>query len=153
ERMRLSLGEPIVIENVVGAGGTIGTGRVARAPSDGYTLVVANSGTHVGNGAMYTLQYDVVKDFAPIGMIARETPIIVAKKTMQANSLRELISWLKANPDKALQATAGIGTPPHLYGILFQKVTGTRMPFVPYRGGAPAMQDLMAGQVDIEIDS
>jgi tripartite-type tricarboxylate transporter receptor subunit TctC len=153
ERMRVALGQPLVIENVASAGGNIGVGRVARALPDGYTLVIGNSGTHVVNGAMYTLQYDLVKDFEPISLTARETPIIVARKGMPARDLNELIGWLKANPNKALQATAGVGTPPHLAGILFQSVTNTRLLFVPYRGAAPAMQDLMAGQVDIDIDS
>jgi tripartite-type tricarboxylate transporter receptor subunit TctC len=153
EGMRSPLGQPVMVENVAGAGGTVGAGRVARAAPDGYTLVAGNSGTHVVNGAMYALQYDLVKDFEPIALTARETPIIVAKKAMPAESLNELIAWLRANPNKAFQATAGVGTPPHLSGILFQRITDTRMPFVPYRGAAPAMQDLVAGQVDIEIDS
>jgi tripartite-type tricarboxylate transporter receptor subunit TctC len=102
---------------------------------------------------MYALQYDLVKDFQPIALTARETPIIVARKTLPAKNLNELIAWLRANRAKASQATAGVGTPPHLYGILFQKIIDTQLTFVPYRGGAPAMQDLAAGQVDIDIES
>ena len=145
ERMRVTLGQPIVVENLAGAGGSIGVGRVARALPDGYTLVAGNFGTNVVNGAMYSLQYDPLNDFTPISLIAHETPIIVAKKSMPARDLNELIEWLRANPNKASQATAGVGTPPHLAGILFQSVTGTHLPFVPYRGSAPAVQDLMAG--------
>jgi tripartite-type tricarboxylate transporter receptor subunit TctC len=153
ERMRVILGQALVVENVAGAGGSIGVGRAARALPDGYTLVIGNSGTHVVNGAMYTLSYDLVNDFKPVALIARETPIIVARKSMPARDLSELIAWLKANPNKASEATAGVGSPPHLAGIMFQKVTETQLQFVPYRGGAPAIQDLMAGQVDIDIDS
>ena len=153
ERMRVSLGQPLVVENVAGAGGSIGVARAARALPDGYTLVIGNSGTHVVNGAMYALSYDLVNDFKPVALIARETPIIVARKTMLASDLSELIAWLKANPNKASEATAGVGSPPHLAGIMFQKITETQLQFVPYRGSAPAIQDLMAGQVDIDIDS
>jgi tripartite-type tricarboxylate transporter receptor subunit TctC len=153
ERMRLSLGQTVVVENAPGAGGTIGVGRAARAAPDGYTLVVGLWSTHVANGAIYALAYDLVKGFEPIALTAREQLIIVARKTMPANDLNELIGWLKANPNKASQATGGIGTPPHIAGVLFQNLTDTRLQFVPYRGSAPAMQDLMAGQVDIEIDS
>jgi tripartite-type tricarboxylate transporter receptor subunit TctC len=153
ERMRLSLGQTVVVENAPGAGGTIGVGRAARATPDGYTLVVGLWSTHVANGAIYALAYDLVTGFEPIALTAREELIIVARKTMPANDLNELIGWLKANPSKASQATGGIGTPPHIAGVLFQNLTDTRLQFVPYRGSAPAMQDLMAGQVDIEIDS
>jgi tripartite-type tricarboxylate transporter receptor subunit TctC len=153
ERMRLSLGQTVVIENTPGAGGTIGVGRAARATPDGYTLVVGLWSTHVANGAIYALQYDLMKDFEPISLTGRESLIIVARKTMPANNLNELVGWLKANPNKVSQATGGVGTPPHIAGVLFQKITDTHLQFVPYRGSAPAMQDLMAGQVDIEIDS
>jgi len=152
EGMRASLGQPVIIENVAGAGGNIGVGRVARAVADGYTLVAANSGTHVFNGAMYTLQYDVSKDFEPIALAARESLIVVGRKSLPAKDLNELLAWIKANPN-ATQATAGVGTPPHLGGILFQSISGARAQFVPYRGAAPAMQDLLAEQVDFDITS
>jgi tripartite-type tricarboxylate transporter receptor subunit TctC len=153
EHMRASLGQPVIVENVSGAGGSIGTGRVARALPDGYTIVMGHTGTHAVNGAIYTLDYDVVNDFEPIALAARESLLIVAKKTMPANDLRELIDWLKAHPNQATEATAGVGTPPHIAGVLFQRITGTQLQFVPYRGAAPAMQDLIAGRVDVDIDS
>jgi tripartite-type tricarboxylate transporter receptor subunit TctC len=152
EGMRTSLGQAVIIENIAGAGGNIGVGKVARSAPDGYTLIAANSGTHVFNGAMYTLQYDLVNDFEPIALAAREALIVVGRKSLPANDLTGLIAWLKANP-AANQATAGVGTPPHLGGILFQQLTGARAQFVPYRGAAPAMQDLIAEQVDFDITS
>ena len=151
ERMRASLGQPIVIENVTGAGGSIGTGRVARAVPDGYTLVIGIWTTHVVNGAIYTLQYDVLNDFEPIALLANNPQVIVAKKSMPANDLKGLIAWLKANPDKASAGTAGVGSPQHVLGIFFQSATGTRFQFVHYRGGGPATQDLVAGQIDIIV--
>ena len=110
ERMRVSLGQPVIIENVTGASGSIGTGRVARAAGDGYTLVLGNLATHVINGAMLALRYDVVNDFAPVSLLSTNTPVIVAKKTMPANNLNELVAWLKANPDKATFGTGGAGS-------------------------------------------
>jgi tripartite-type tricarboxylate transporter receptor subunit TctC len=151
-RMRISLGQPVIIENVTGANGSIGVGRAVRAAPDGYTIVIGSWTTHVVNGAVYTLQYDVLNDFEPIALLASNPEMIVAKSGMPANNLRDLISWLKANPDKASQGTAGIGSTPHLGGVLFQRETGTRFQFVPYRGGGPATQDLLAGQIDIGID-
>jgi tripartite-type tricarboxylate transporter receptor subunit TctC len=151
ERMRASLGQPVVIENVTGAGGSIGTGRVARAAPDGYTLVIGIWSTHVVNGAIYALQYDVLNDFEPIALLANNSQLIVAKKSMPANDLKSLIAWLKANPDKASAGTAGVGSPQHVLGIFFQNTTGTRFQFVHYRGGSPATQDLVAGQIDIII--
>jgi tripartite-type tricarboxylate transporter receptor subunit TctC len=152
EGMRVSLRQPIIIENVTGAGGTIGVGRVARAVPDGYTLSVGFLGTHVLNGAIYTLQYDVLRDFEPVALLASNPQLIVAKSATPAKSLNELIAWLKANPGKALQGTAGVGSPAHVSGAYFQKETGTRFQFVPYRGAAPAMQDLIAGQIDLMFD-
>jgi len=145
ERMRASLGQPIVVENVSGANGSIGTGRVARAAGDGYTLVLGAWNTHVVNGALYTLQYDVLKDFEPVAMLSNNPVLIVARKTMPADDLKGLIAWLKANPDKAAQGTAGVGSVGHLGGVLFKNLTDTRFQHVPYRGAAPAMQDLVAG--------
>jgi len=152
EGMRVSLRQPIIIENVTGAGGTIGVGRVGRAAPDGYTLSVGFLGTHVLNGAIYTLQYDVLKDFEPVALLTSNPQLIVAKNATPAKNLDELIAWLKANPGKALQGTAGVGSPAHVSGAYFQKETGTRFQFVPYRGAAPAMQDLIAGQIDLMFD-
>jgi tripartite-type tricarboxylate transporter receptor subunit TctC len=150
ESMRASLGQPVIIENVAGANGSIGVGRVARAAPDGYTIGIGIRDTHVINGAIYTLPYDVRTDFEPVALLSRgRGSLILAKKAMQANDLKGLIDWLKANPDKASQGHPGLGSTPHLMGIQFQKLTGTRYQFVPYRGAAPAMQDLVAGQIDI----
>ena len=151
ERMRASLGQPIIIENVTGAAGNLGVGRVARATPDGYTLVLGLWSTHVVNAAIYALPYDVLNDFEPIALLTNSPQVIVAKKTMPANDLSALIAWLRANPDRASQGTAGVGSPQHVFGVFFQNVTGTRLQFVPYRGGAPAMQDLVAGQIDMIV--
>jgi tripartite-type tricarboxylate transporter receptor subunit TctC len=153
ERMRGPLGQPVIVENVAGASGSIAVGRVARAPGDGYTLAFGNWATFVANGATMPLNYDLRTDFAPVAVIVTQTYMIVARKTLPANDLRELIAWLKANPDKASQGTSGMGTPGHVGGIFFQNHTGTHYQFVPYRGLAPAMQDLLAGNIDLMIDS
>jgi tripartite-type tricarboxylate transporter receptor subunit TctC len=152
ERMREPLGQPVIIENVAGAAGNIGSGRVARAAPDGYTLIFGNFATHVLNGAVYSLPYDLMTDFEPISLVTTDSLLIVTKKAMIATNLNELIAWLKANPDKASQATTGNGGVGHVAGLLFQKQTGTRLHFVPYRGVGPAMQDLVAGQIDLMID-
>jgi tripartite-type tricarboxylate transporter receptor subunit TctC len=149
ERMRASIGQPIVVENVPGAAGSTGVGHVARAAPDGYTIIIGLSSTHVVNAAIYTLPYDVVNDFAPIALIANSPHLIVSKNTVPANDLRELIAWLKASSGKALGGTAGIGSPPHIAAVFFQNLTGTTFQFVPYRGAAPAIQDLLAGQIDL----
>jgi tripartite-type tricarboxylate transporter receptor subunit TctC len=151
ERMRVSLGQPVIIENVVGAAGNIGVGRVARAVPDGYTLILGIWNTHVANGALYSLQYDLMKDFEPISLITDTPLLIVAKKAMPANDLKSLIAWLKTNPDKASAGTAGAGSAEHVTAVLFQNITGTRFQFVAYRGGGPAMQDLVGGQIDMMI--
>jgi tripartite-type tricarboxylate transporter receptor subunit TctC len=153
ERMRALLGQPVIIENTAGAAGNLGVGRVARAAPDGYTIVVGFVGTHVFNGAMYPLQYDVLNDFTPISLIANIPYLIVAKKGFPANDLKGLIAWLKANPNKVSAATGGVGTPQHVSALLFQNITSTRFQLVPYRGAAPAMQDLVGGQVDMMFDS
>jgi tripartite-type tricarboxylate transporter receptor subunit TctC len=153
ERMRASLGQPIVIENVPGANGTIGTGRVARAAADGYTLSMGSFNSHVVNGAIYALPYDVLKDFAPVALIASSGgSVIVGRKTLPADDLKGLIAWLKANPGKALAGTPGVGSSTQVHGVFLQSLTGTSFTQVPYRGAAPAMQDLVAGQIDIMIE-
>jgi tripartite-type tricarboxylate transporter receptor subunit TctC len=152
QRMRQSLGQTVIIENVTGAAGSIGVGRVARAAPDGYTISIGHWSTHVVNGAIYQLAYDVLNDFEPISLVASNPQLIVAKKTFPPNDLKGLIDWLKANPDKASEGTAGAGSASHVSGIYFQKATGTSFQFVPYRGTGPAMQDLVAGQIDIMFD-
>ena len=153
EGMRASLGQPVVIENVPGASGTIGVGRVARAAADGYTLGIGGGPTYVWNGAMIALPYDVLNDFEPISLIVDSPMLIVGRKSMPARDLRELIAWLKANPDKATQGTTGAGGALQLAGVFFQKETGTRFGFVPYRlGSVAALQDLVAGHIDLLID-
>ena len=153
ERMRTSLGQTIVIENVPGAGGSIGVGRIARAAPDGYTFGMGISSTQVVNPVIYSLPYDVQTDFEPITLLASNPHFIVAKKANPANDLKEFIAWLKANPDKATAGTAGAGSPPHVGAVFFQNLTGTRFGYVPYRGGGPAMQDLVAGQIDMMVDA
>ena len=151
ERMRAPLGQPMVIENISGAGGSIGVGRVARAAPDGYTLIIGITSTHVFNGAMYSLPYDVLNDFEPVALVTDSSQLVVGKKNLPPNDLRQLIAWLKDNPGKATAGTAGVGSPHHIFGVLFQNATGTRYQFVHYRGGAPAAQDLIAGQLDFTI--
>ena len=151
EHMRSSLGQPVVIENVTGAAGSIGVGRIARAAPDGYALVLGIWNTHVANSALYALDYDVVKDFEPIALISDTPLLIVARKDMPANDLKGLIAWLKANPNKASAGTAGVGSAEHVAAVLFRNVTGTTFQFVPYRGSAPAIQDLLGGQIDLML--
>jgi tripartite-type tricarboxylate transporter receptor subunit TctC len=151
ERMRVSLGQPLIVENITGAGGSLGTGRVAHAAADGYTVMIGNWSTHVANGVLYSLKYDLQKDFEPISLLATELDLIVARKEMPAKTLGELISWLKANSDKASAGTSGVGGPSHVAGLLFQKEIGTHFPLVPYRGAGPAVQDLLAGRIDTMI--
>jgi tripartite-type tricarboxylate transporter receptor subunit TctC len=154
ERMQAALGQSVIVENSTGAGGTIGVGRVARATPDGYTLSLGIWSTHVVNGAIYTLQYDLVKDFEPVALISRGLGMVItAKKTIPAKSLHELIAWLKTNPDRASVGTAGVGSPPHVAAALFRNLTDTRFQFVHYRGSAPAVQDLVAGHIDLMLDS
>ncbi len=153
EQMHVSLGQPIIVENTAGAAGSLGVGRVARAAPDGYTLIVGQWSTHVANAAIYKLPYDTLTDFAPVALLSSNPGLIVGRKNLPANDLKELIAWLKANPDKATQGTQGIGGVGHIAGIFFQRVTGTTYQFVPYRGGTPMMQDLLAGQVDMLIDT
>jgi tripartite-type tricarboxylate transporter receptor subunit TctC len=152
EHMRASLGQSVIVENVTGANGNIGVGRVARAAPDGHTISIGHWSTHVVNGAVYPLTYDLLKDFEPISLIATNSYLIVAKNAVPANDLKGFIAWLKANPDKASEGTAGAGSPQHVSGVFFQNATGTRFQFVPYRGAAPAMQALVAGDIEMIID-
>ena len=152
EPLRAALGQPVVIENVVGAGGNIGVGRVARATADGYTLIIGQWSTHVVNRVTYALSYDVVNDFEPIALLANTPQLIIARKDFPASDVHELIAWLKANPDKAMAGTVGAAGGAQIAAIYFQQATRTRFGFVPYRGGAQVMNDLIAGQVDFMFD-
>jgi tripartite-type tricarboxylate transporter receptor subunit TctC len=152
EHMSIALAQPVRVENVTGAAGTIGTGRVARATPDGYTLCIGFLGTHVLNGAVYSLQYDLMKDFEPVALLASNPQLIVAKIATPADDLRAFIGWLKSNPGKATQGSAGIGSPSHVSGVYFQRASGTTFQFAQYRGAAPAMQDLVGGHVDLMFD-
>jgi tripartite-type tricarboxylate transporter receptor subunit TctC len=153
EGMRSTLGQPVVVENVTGAGGTLGVGRVARAAPDGYTISLGQWGTNMANGAIYPLQYDIIGDFEPVALIASQPFLIDSRKTLPAKDLKELIAWLKANPDKATEGNSGIGTPSHVAGILLQNTLGIRWQMVPYRSAGLSMGDLVAGQIDILLDT
>jgi len=151
-RLGTSLGQTVVVENTTGAAGTIGTGKVVRAASDGYTVLIGHWSTHVVNGAIYPLTYDLLNDFAPISLIASNPQLLVAKKAIPAKDLKELIAWVKANQDKVSAGTAGAGAASHVSGVYFQSVTGTKFTFVPYRGTGPALQDVVAGNLDLMFD-
>ena len=151
DRMAGPLGQTIIVENVPGSGGSIGAGRVAHAAPDGYTLVCGSWGTHVVNGALLRLPYDVLGDFAPVALLANQPLLIATNTAVPAKDLKELIAWLAARPGQASAGTAGAGGVTHLAEILFQNVTGTRLAFVPYRGSPPALQDLVAGRIDLFI--
>ena len=153
EHMRGSLGQPVIIENVSGAGGSIGVARVARATPDGYTLSVGNLSSHVMNGAVYALPYDLIADFAPVSLLSFQPMLIVARKSLPADDLRGLVAWLKANAGNATVGIQGVGTAGHVFAVFFQKEIGTPLALVPYRGAGPAMQDLLAGQIDCMIDT
>ena len=148
DRMKTALGQSIIVENVTGAGGSIGTGRVARSAPDGYTLVLGHNQTHVINAVTQNLQYDVVKDFEPITLVADTPQWLVARKTLEADNTTSFIAWLKRLDGKATSGSVGVGGPGDLAAAYFQKVTGTKFQLVPYRGGAPLAQDMLAGQID-----
>jgi tripartite-type tricarboxylate transporter receptor subunit TctC len=152
ERMRVSLGQTVIIENVTGAGGTIGVGRAVRAAPDGYTISLGQNGSHVITGATYNnLSYNLLTDFEPVSLLVISPFVIAANKKVPANDLKELIGWLKANPGKVTIGNAGQGSITHVAGLVFQNATGTQLQSVPYRGTGPAMQDLVAGQIDMMI--
>lgn len=152
EKMRAILGQPIIIENVAGAAGSIGVGRAVRSAPDGYTLSIGTSTTHMLTGGLYALPFDLLRDLEPVVQIGSEPLLIVGKKVLPPDDLKGLIAWLKANPDHASVGIAGVGATGHLTGISFQRETGTKFQFVPYRGNAPAMTDLLAGQIDFMIE-
>ena len=152
EPMRATLGQSIIVENVTGAAGSIGVGRVARAAPDGYTLSIGHWSTHVVNGAIYPLPYDLLRDLEPIVLLPSNPMIVVSKSAVPAKNLNEFVGWIKANEGKVSAGTAGAGSATHVAGVYFQNITGTRFQFVPYRGTGPALQDLVAGQIDFIVD-
>ena len=152
ERMKTTLGEAILVENVTGAGGSIGVGRAVRSPPDGYTVSFGHLGTHVANGAIYKLGYDLVADLEPVALLPSNPMIIVSKNAVPAKSLKELLAWLRARPAPATAGTAGAGSGSHIAGLYFESVTGIKLQYVPYRGTAPAMNDLVAAQIDLIVD-
>jgi tripartite-type tricarboxylate transporter receptor subunit TctC len=152
ERMKETLGEAVVIENVTGAGGSIGVGRAVRSPPDGYTVGFGHLGTNVANGAIYKLGYDLVSDLEPVVLLPSNPMVIVSKNAVPAKSLVELLAWLKSRPAPPTAGTAGAGSGSHIAGLYFEKVSGIKLQYVPYRGTAPALTDLVAGQIDIIVD-
>jgi tripartite-type tricarboxylate transporter receptor subunit TctC len=152
DRMKTALGQSLLIENVTGAGGSIGVGRVARAAPDGYTVSIGHLGTHVANGAIYKLGYDLVTDFEPVVLLPSNPMVFVSTNAVPAKSLGELLAWMKAKPSPPTAGTAGAGSASHVAGLYFESVTGIKLQFVPYRGTAPAMTDLVAGQIEMIID-
>jgi tripartite-type tricarboxylate transporter receptor subunit TctC len=152
ERMKVTLGQVLLIENVTGAGGSIGVGRAVHSPPDGYTISFGHLGTHVANGAIYKLNYDLVSDLEPVVLLPSNPMIVVSKNAVPAKTLAELLAWLKARPEPATAGTAGAGSGSHIAGLYFENVTGVKLQYVPYRGTAPAMNDLVAGQIDVIVD-
>jgi tripartite-type tricarboxylate transporter receptor subunit TctC len=152
ERMKATLGQAILIENVTGAGGSIGVGRAVRSPPDGYTLSFGHLGTHVANGAIYKLGYDLVADLEPVVLLPSNPMVVVTKNAVPAKSLGELLAWLRSRPTPAAAGTAGAGSGSHIAGLYFENVTGIKLQYVPYRGTAPALNDLVAGQIDLIVD-
>jgi tripartite-type tricarboxylate transporter receptor subunit TctC len=152
ERMKVTLGESVLIENVTGAGGSIGVGRAVRSPPDGYTISFGHLGTHVANGAIYKLGYDLVTDLEPVALLPSNPMIVVSKNAVPAKSLKELLEWLKTKPAPATAGTAGAGSGSHIAGLYFENITGAKLQYVPYRGTGPAMNDLVAGQIDLIVD-
>ena len=152
EGMRASLGQAVIVENITGAAGSIGAGAVARAAPDGYSLILGNWTTHVVNAVVYALPYDVVRDFEPVSLVATQPVFVLGRPTLLPNTLQELIAWLKANPDKATSGNSGTGSTTQVASVLFQQLTGTQFQLIPYRGSAPAMADMLSGQIDMMFD-
>jgi tripartite-type tricarboxylate transporter receptor subunit TctC len=151
EPMQAALGQPLVVENMGGAGGSIAAARVARAAPDGYTLMLANWTTMVGTPAVYPVSFDVRGDFLPVALLSSSPLMMIGRKSLPAGNVKELIAWLKDNPGKATSGTIGVGSPSQVGAIYFQKLTGTQIRLVPYRGAAPALTDLLAGQIDLRM--
>jgi len=152
DRMRVSLGQSILVENVTGAAGTIGVGRVARAPGDGYTLSFGHWSTHVINGAVYPLPFDLLTDLEPIALLTSYPMLLISKNALPANNLKEFVDWVKANQHKASVGSIGAGSAAHIAGVYFEKIAGVKLNYIPYRGAAPALQDLLAGNIDFMFD-
>lgn len=152
ERMRTSLGEPLLVENVTGAAGTIGVGRVARAAPNGYTLSLGHWSTHVVNGAIYPLDFDLQKDLVPVALLTNYPMVLVAKNAVPAKDVKEFVAWARANQDKISAGSVGVGSAAHIAGIYFQNLTGLNFQYVSYRGAAPALQDVMGGQIEFLFD-
>ncbi|MBX9778112.1 MAG: tripartite tricarboxylate transporter substrate binding protein BugD [Xanthobacteraceae bacterium] len=152
EHMKGTLGQSFVVENVTGAAGSIAVGRAVRSAPDGYTISFGHLGTHVANGAIYTLPYDLLADLEPVVLLPSNPMVVVSKNALPAKTLKELLAWLKANQDKATAGTAGAGSGSHLAGVYLQSLTGLKLQYVPYRGTAPALTDLVGGQIDIIVD-
>ncbi|MGJ4939072.1 tripartite tricarboxylate transporter substrate binding protein BugD [Bradyrhizobium sp. HKCCYLS1011] len=152
EHMKQTLGQAILIENVTGAGGSIGVGRAVRSAPDGYTVSFGHLGTHVANGAVYKLGYDLVADLEPVVLLPSNPMVIVSKTGVPVKSLSEFLAWLKSRPEPASAGTAGNGSGSHIAGLYFEQATGIKLQFVPYRGTGPAMNDLVAGQIDLIVD-
>jgi tripartite-type tricarboxylate transporter receptor subunit TctC len=152
ERMRVSLGQPLVVENVTGAAGTIGVARVARAAPNGYTLSVGHWSTHVINGAIYPLTFDLLKDLDPVALLTSYPMLLVAKTALPAKDLKEFVAWVRANQEKVSAGSIGVGSAAHVAGVYFQNLTGLKYQYVGYRGAAPALQELMGGQIDFLFD-
>jgi tripartite-type tricarboxylate transporter receptor subunit TctC len=153
ESMRGKLSQSVIVENVGGAGGSIAVGRVARAAPDGYTIAIGSGDQFVVNAAIYPLQYDVVKDFEPVALLMDGPNLIVSKNAIPARNLKELVAWLKANQTAVAHAHNGAGGVVHLCGIELQRITGASWPFIPYRGMAPALQDMVGGRIDVMCTS
>src|ERR1043165_814898 len=152
ERMRVSLGQTVVVENTTGAGGTLGVARVVRSAPDGYTIGIGQNGSHVITGATYQrLPYDLLNDLQPLALLTDAPFFIAGRKTLPADDLKGLIAWMKAEPGRAIVANGGNGSITHISGLRFMELTGTKGQVVPYRGNAPAMQDLVASQIDLMI--
>jgi tripartite-type tricarboxylate transporter receptor subunit TctC len=147
------LGQTIVVENMTGAGGTVGEGRIARAAPDGYTIGIGQWGTNVANGAIYPLTYDLMKDFEPVGLIATQPFFIAARKSMPANNLKDLIAELRANAGKMNEGNSGVGSPSHVAGLLFQRAIGANFTMIPYRGAGESTQALVAEQIDVLLNT
>ena len=153
QAISVRLGQPVVVENVAGAAGTIGVTRAERSKPDGYTLLWGMWGTNMANGAIYNLGFDLLNDFEPIALVATQPFFIDARPTMPANNLKELVAWLKANADKATMGTSGVGSPSHIAGVLMEQLVGVKWQMIPYRSAGLATNDLLAGTTDLQLDT
>jgi len=152
EPMQAALGQSVVIEAVTGAGGAIGITRVARSPADGYTVISGNQGSHITLGAVQQVSFDLLRDFTPVAMFATTSQLILVRNSLEVANLSELLARIRANPGKVTDGGGGYGTVAHTSALYFMQLSGTTIQFIPYRGAAPALQDLLAGQIDMMID-